>query len=248
MVLLPYNYLYPISDIPLLQGSPSCMLRIAEGYLRPDLFSLSLTSSDLSSALCRQRFCLSGSSVRKYYLSSYHVATLSLQFSQNKYRYTKVITGLNAQHLRVMLVFVHDHILEPDAAVVSVDQCDLCGYVCRILIDTVYCTYKLHSLFIIKQLYKADRLIKWRFCQILYIHISILLYVVDDFMNKGYLLLVQRLIIYELRECCHCRVVIKLGYLTNKDTKWSITVFSLIVLFSAELLRQYPLKLLIVSR
>ena len=74
----------------------------------------------------------------------------------------------------------------------------------------------------IEHLDKAIRLIKRWTHQYLHIFdITIVFYVGDDLMDKSDLILIKCAVIYELRECGHSAVMVKLGDLENGLNEYS---------------------------
>lgn len=67
------------------------------------------------------------------------------------------------------------------------------------------------------QFYKTDWFVKRRFCQFCNVfHIANLFYMVDNFMHKSNLFLIQRLVVNERRKRLHCRIVIQLYHFSDQ--------------------------------
>jgi len=61
---------------------------------------------------------------------------------------------------------------------------------------------------------------------------------INDLINKCYLLLIQRFIIDKGRECFHGSIMIQFGYLPDHKPKGCVPILTFVVFFTTELLGQ----------
>ena len=62
---------------------------------------------------------------------------------------------------------------------------------------------------------------------------------VNNFMDKGNLLLIERLVINKFKKSFHCRIVIQFCNLTNQQSEGRVTKFPLVILVTAQFACQH---------
>ena len=117
----------------------------------------------------------------------------------------------------------------------------------RVVPDLINRFYKPVYRALIEKLYKAHRLVEGRAGQVFdAFHIAVLLVVVDDYMHKLYLPLVEGLVVDEGGEGLHDRVVIQLRDPPDQQAEGHFAVLSRIALLTAQLGGQDTFQCLII--